>query len=214
MQIFVMKNDERLGPFSLEEVNRRLAAGTLNPIDEAWFEGSPGWKPLLGITGVIMPGGASSSAEPLTIAHPATIGSTSYAGFLIRTLAYLIDSLILVIIYEIIVRMLLLFPPSDLVVMAIEILPIVIFGVYMTLFWSSSMQATLGQKVCGVKVINAITGRRISFARAIARYFALLLAMSILGIGVVMVAFTERKRGLHDVIADTYVVKDRELPVA
>jgi uncharacterized RDD family membrane protein YckC len=38
--------------------------------------------------------------------------------------------------------------------------------------------------------------------------------MSILGAGVIMVAFTGRKRGLHDILADTYVVKDRELPMA
>jgi hypothetical protein len=173
MQIFVMKNDERLGPFSLEEVNRHLASGRLNPIDEAWFEGSPGWKPLLSITGVIMPGGASSSAEPMTIAHPPVIGSTSYAGFWIRSLAFLIDSLILIIVYETIVRILLFFPRDSWLVIAIEILPILISGAYMTLCWSSSMQATPGQKVCGVEVINAITGGRVSFARALGRYLAL-----------------------------------------
>ena len=37
--------------------------------------------------------------------------------------------------------------------------------------------------------------------------FALLLAMSLLFIGVIMVAFRERKRGLHDMLAGTYVVK-------
>jgi uncharacterized RDD family membrane protein YckC len=33
--------------------------------------------------------------------------------------------------------------------------------------------------------------------------------MAILFVGVIMVAFTERKRGLHDILAGTHVVKNR-----
>lgn len=214
MQIYVMKNDERLGPFSLEEVNRQLAAGMLNPSDQAWHEGSPGWKALLSITGVIMPGGASSTAEPIAIAMSATVGSRSYAGFWIRVLASVIDALILVVVSEISVRVLFLFRQSDGLVAIVEAVPIVTAFVYLTFLWSSSMQATIGQKVCRLKVVNAITGGRLSFLRAVARFFALLLAMSILFAGVIMVAFTERKRGLHDIIAGTYVVKDRKMLLA
>jgi uncharacterized RDD family membrane protein YckC len=39
------------------------------------------------------------------------------------------------------------------------------------------------------------------------RYFAKFISALILGIGFLMVAFTERKRGLHDMIAGTLVVK-------
>lgn len=207
MQIYVLKNDERVGPFSLEEVNRQLAAGILNPTDEAWHEGSPGWKALLSITGVIMPGGASSTAEPIAIATAATVGSTWYAGFWIRVLASIIDALILVVLSEICVRILLFFLRSDALIAIVETMPIVTGFVYLTFLWSSSMQATIGQKICRLKVVNAITGGRISFLRAVGRWFALLVAMSILFAGVIMVAFTERKRGLHDMIAGTYVVK-------
>ena len=35
-----------MGPFSLEEVNRQLAAGTLSLSDQAWYEGAAGWAPL------------------------------------------------------------------------------------------------------------------------------------------------------------------------
>lgn len=206
MQIFVTKNEERIGPIPLEEVNRQLAAGLLNPADEAWYEGSPGWRALLSIPGVIMPGGASSSAEPVTIATPIRKRSTSYAGFWIRTLAYIIDTLIIVILSEIILQFLKYFSEnSDLSAVAIT-LPFLISFIYMTILWSAA-QATIGQKLCGLKVIDEIEGTKITFLRATGRWFALLLAMSILFVGVLMVAFTEDKRGLHDMLAGTYVVK-------
>lgn len=54
-----------------------------------------------------------------------------------------------------------------------------------------------------------MSGDRISSGRAAIRSFALLLAIAIVFIGVAMVALTERKRGLHDMLADTYVVRNR-----
>jgi uncharacterized RDD family membrane protein YckC len=206
MQIYVRKDEERLGPFSLEEINRQLATGMLNPSDEAWFEGAPGWRALLSITGVIMPGGASSSAAPIGIATPFTTGSTSYGGFWIRALAYLIDSLILVVASEIILLLLRVLPGNNALTFG-ALIPLLICFAYMPVFWSSSMQATIGQMICGLKVVNAITGAKISLPRALGRWLALLLAMAILFVGVIMVAFTERKRGLHDILAGTYVVK-------
>lgn len=206
MQIYVRKDEERVGPFSLEEVNRQLAAGLLNPADEAWYEGSPGWRALLSISGVIMPGGASSMAESVTIATPAPTKSIVYGGFWIRTLAFVIDALIVVILSEIIVQFLKYFAENSDLSSFAAILPLLISFIYMTILWSS-VQATVGQRVCGLRVVNAMTGTKISFLRATGRWFALLLAMSVLFIGVIMIAFTERKRGLHDMLAGTCVVK-------
>ena len=206
MQIYVRKDEERVGPFSLEEVNRQLAAGLLNPADEAWYEGSPGWRALLSISGVIMPGGASSMAESVTIATPAPTKSIVYGGFWIRTLAFVIDALIVVILSEIIVQFLKYFAENSDLSSFAAILPLLISFIYMTILWSS-VQATVGQRVCGLRVVNAMTGTKILFLRATGRWFALLLAMSVLFIGVIMIAFTERKRGLHDMLAGTCVVK-------
>jgi len=41
-----------MGPFSLEEINRQLAAGTLSLSDNAWYEGASGWAPLSSVPGV------------------------------------------------------------------------------------------------------------------------------------------------------------------
>lgn len=69
---------------------------------------------------------------------------------------------------------------------------------------SSSYQATLGKMIFGMKVTD-LYGNRISFARATGRHFAKILSGMILCIGFIMVGLTERKQGLHDMIAGTLV---------
>jgi hypothetical protein len=67
MQIHIARDGKQLGPFSLEEINRQLAAGTLSLSDNAWYEGASGWAPLSTVPGVT--GGAPSSA-PIPPATP------------------------------------------------------------------------------------------------------------------------------------------------
>src|ERR1041385_2664769 len=68
MQIYVGKNGQQLGPFSLEEVNRKLADGTFVGTDLAWYEGASGWAPLSGVAGVAIP--AASPATPAPVPAP------------------------------------------------------------------------------------------------------------------------------------------------
>ena len=46
MQIYIQRNGEDFGPYSLEEMNRYLAEGSMSPRDRAWHEGIEGWIPL------------------------------------------------------------------------------------------------------------------------------------------------------------------------
>lgn len=64
MQIYVGKNGQQLGPFSLEEINRKLADGTFVGTDLAWYEGAAGWAPLSSVAGVVIP--------PAAVATPAS----------------------------------------------------------------------------------------------------------------------------------------------
>jgi uncharacterized RDD family membrane protein YckC len=75
---------------------------------------------------------------------------------------------------------------------------------YEALMESSSYQATLGKMIFGMKVTD-LYGNRIDFARATGRHFAKILSGLILCIGFMMVGFTERKQGLHDMLAGTLV---------
>ena len=83
---------------------------------------------------------------------------------------------------------------------------LLLFGswLYEAFMESSSYQATLGKMIFGMKVTD-LYGNRISFGRATGRHFAKWLSAMILGIGYIMVGFTERKQGLHDLLAGTLV---------
>ena len=83
---------------------------------------------------------------------------------------------------------------------------LLIFGswLYEALMESSTYQATLGKMIFGMKVTD-FNGNRISFGRATGRHFAKWLSAMILGVGYIMVGFTERKQGLHDLLAGTLV---------
>ena len=79
---------------------------------------------------------------------------------------------------------------------------------YFALCESSAWQATLGKLALGIRVTD-VHGKRISFLRALGRYPAKILSTLILGIGFLMVAWTPRKQGLHDMIASTLVLNGR-----
>ena len=69
MQIHIARDGKQLGHFSLEEINRQLAAGTLSLSDNAWYEGASGWAPLSTVPGVT-PGAASPAATTPAAATP------------------------------------------------------------------------------------------------------------------------------------------------
>ena len=78
--------------------------------------------------------------------------------------------------------------------------------VYYIYFEASEKQGTIGKQVMGLIIVDK-DGRRISMGKSVLRYFARIPASMILLIGYFMVAFTEKKQGLHDMIASTYVLK-------
>ncbi len=89
---------------------------------------------------------------------------------------------------------------------AIQLLSFVMNWLYFALLESSSLQGTLGKKALGM-IVTDLEGRRISFWRATGRYFAKFLSILILFVGFIMAGLTERKQGLHDMIAGTLVYK-------
>ena len=142
----------------------------------------------------------------------AAVQPTAYAGFWRRVGAYLIDGLILGIVF---VPLALAVAPdpttgapaqSSAAANAVNAVSTLVGWLYFAFMESSGRQATLGKMALGI-VVTDLEGNRIGFGRATARYFAKLLSFLILAIGVIMVAFTAKKQGLHDMIASTLVVK-------
>ncbi|MCJ2187820.1 RDD family protein [Novosphingobium beihaiensis] len=145
-----------------------------------------------------------------------------YGGFWWRVLAYLIDFVILYIASTVLMMILgmgAMFSSlageqaqmAAAMSMGLVMMAISLIGnwLYFALMESSSLQATVGKLAVGL-VVTDQNGKRLSFARATGRYFAKILSGLILFIGYIMVAFTERKQGLHDLIAGTLVWKTRD----
>jgi uncharacterized RDD family membrane protein YckC/ribosomal protein L40E len=65
---------------------------------------------------------------------------------------------------------------------------------------------SLGKFILGLKVVNT-DGSRTGFLRAFGRVWGYIFDMFLLGIGFLTIAFDEQKRGLHDIIFRTKVVK-------
>lgn len=76
---------------------------------------------------------------------------------------------------------------------------------YFALMESSRTQGSLGKMAVGMKVVD-MEGNRISFGKAIVRQIGKIISVLIIGIGFFMCGFTEKRQGLHDMIAGTLVV--------
>lgn len=146
----------------------------------------------------------------------APVAGVQYGGFWIRVVAAIVDAIILRVavapISVIFGGLGMAGVMSGLPHRGLEILGggvtiiLLAFGswLYEAFMESSSYQATLGKMIFGMKVTD-LNGNRISFERATGRHFAKWLSGMILGIGYIMVGFTARKQGLHDLLAGTLV---------
>jgi uncharacterized RDD family membrane protein YckC len=123
-----------------------------------------------------------------------------YAGFWIRTGAYLIDAVILSVVGFVIG-----FAMADPSLAILGSVINVVIGIcYFALMESSVYQGTLGKMAVGIKVGDS-GGDQISILNAIGRYFAKIISALLLCIGFLMVGWDEKNQGIHDKLADTYV---------
>ncbi|MCP4269545.1 MAG: RDD family protein [Candidatus Brocadiaceae bacterium] len=81
-----------------------------------------------------------------------------------------------------------------------------IFGVVLPVFFIGRFAATPGKMILGLKIIRS-DGERVTYLRAFCRMLSEIISGMILYIGYIMVAFTDGKKGLHDIICDTRVIR-------
>jgi len=134
--------------------------------------------------------------QPAVTPSPAT-GVARYAAFWERFVAQVIDVVILSVATGT------AFTATFGAGMAIGFFAPWLYEAFMT---SSEWQATVGKRVMSI-VVTDLNGNRMSFARATGRHFAKYISVFLLGIGFVIAAFTAKKQALHDMIAETLVMK-------
>lgn len=232
MEIWVGRDGQRHGPYKEDDVRQWLRNGQLAREDLGWYEGLADWQPL----SVLFPDAVPVAVPPLASAAVPPPTTTAvledYAGFWKRLAAYVIDVLVLYIPNLLIMKafgedaaqatlqqaMLTAGPNPDLMLAAYghyyEAMHVAIgltslLGwIYFALCESSAWQATVGKLALGIRVTD-LHGGRISFARALGRYAAKVLSGMILLLGFLMIAWTRRKQGLHDMLANTLVLNGR-----
>jgi uncharacterized RDD family membrane protein YckC len=142
-----------------------------------------------------------------------------YAGFWIRTLAYLIDAALLAVamaivagttgigFFDVTVRDS-TFGGFSNRSFFVQLNPLSLLAalLYFAGQWWLRGQ-TVGMAPLGLRILRATDGRSIGPGRAIGRFFGLILSFFVFAIGVIWVAADGRKQGWHDKLAGTVVVR-------
>jgi len=151
---------------------------------------------------------------------PSPRRAVAYAGFWLRAVAYLLDSLVLAFIAALVIFLPLmergaipadnpwfLYQNTSRQVLAMWLLMFMVSWLYFASFESSSWQATPGKKLLGLRVTD-LAGRRVTFARASGRYLGKLIFGSILFVGFLFTPFTPQKQALYDITAECLVLRN------
>jgi uncharacterized RDD family membrane protein YckC len=151
--------------------------------------------------------GFAESGEPST-AEP----RYDFAGFWIRFAANLIDDLFILgltfLIFNPIRRALGYEPGSLSFVDLVEFIVDMLYMILLT-WWSGQ---TLGKMIMGIRVVSARHTRgSLTLGQVLLReVIGKLLSLIVLGLGYLWVAWSGKKQGWHDMIAKTYVVRERK----
>ena len=153
----------------------------------------------------------------------------SYAGFWLRVVAALIDSVIMGFAFCVLLIPIFFLTGMEalvngiaerhghpdpaaivsLIAMIFVLASVSVLGqwLYHAYLESGEKQGTWGKQIMGLYVTD-LMGNPITFGRASGRFFAkIVTGMIPLGIGYIMAGFTERKQALHDMIASCLVLR-------
>jgi uncharacterized RDD family membrane protein YckC len=153
---------------------------------------------------------SATSTSPETDLLTGFDRQVDYAGFWRRFLAVFIDSIVIQIV-NMLVAAAMGYPVFDVSREYFDppaLVGLVIGWLYFAVQESSPAMGTLGKRAVGIRV-TTMDGDRISFARATGRHFARYLSTILLLIGYLMMLWDSKKQTLHDKMAETLVIKDR-----
>ena len=227
-QWYYAQQGQRLGPVATTALQGMLAQGTVSAADMVWREGMADWQPAANIQGLFAAPASYAVAPPGNSAQPGMMNYTPppqqftrYAGFWLRFVAMIIDTIILAVVNNVIgffggyligMSLARSGTPSQQIILTAEfasgVIGIVIDWLYCALMESSANQGTLGKMALGIKVTD-LQGQRVTFGRASGRHFGKFISALIAMVGFIMAAFTHRKQALHDIMAGCLVVPKR-----
>jgi uncharacterized RDD family membrane protein YckC len=151
-------------------------------------------KPAAGV-----PAAAPAAAAP---------GGVRYGGFWIRVLAALIDAAPMLVLAVLSLAMTFLVDPTIGMVVNLLAIP---YWFFVALFLPATRGTTIGKRMLGLAIVTDATrpGQGLGWGKALLRLVGHMASGAVFSIGYLLVAFTSKKQGLHDLIAGTYVVRTK-----
>lgn len=134
--------------------------------------------------------------------------SLKFAGFWIRALALLIDTVLLCAVL-VPVSLLIGHRTGDFGRISRIVVEWVFPAISTTLFWHYK-GGTPGKLACGLQIVDACTGARPRTTHLVNRYLGYLASTFVIGLGFFWVIWDKKKQGWHDLFADTAVVHASE----
>lgn len=137
--------------------------------------------------------------------------SYHYAGFWMRFWAFLLDMLVVGAMNRIIINPFFTFEviPETLGKIPMQALLTAIIGYTYFVLMTKLTQQTLGKMVFGLKVINQ-NGEPLSWNDCFFREVVGKIISKVGFIGYIIAGVTPKKQGLHDLLADTYVIYEEK----
>lgn len=197
--------------FNCNHCGQRLSAGALTPGDAMTCPNCRTEQPVPRADTSAL----ASAPAPDPVAAPPAPVDMPYAGLWPRALAWSLDLIVLSCVgglVGVLVGPVAAVPleagPNDPKMVLLQVIGTLINWIYFAGMESSRWQATLGKTAVGIRVTD-MHGKRVTFVRASARHFTKILSVLTLGIGFLMIALTQRRQALHDMVAGCLVVRSR-----
>lgn len=152
------------------------------------------------------------TAPPVStpVTRPGPMAGVHYAGFWVRTLALILDVIVLVVITSALSP---LWGPQITVTgttvtihASANAFGTLIGLVYFIGFWAWRGQ-TVGMIPFGMQVVGVADGKKIDVVRGVLRYVGIIISVIPFFLGLIWAAFDSRKQGWHDKIAATVVIR-------
>ena len=237
MEVWIGRDGERHGPYKDEDVRQWMRSGQVSRDDLAWYEGLADWQPLSVLfpdevreLPSMPPFGAADAAVKAPLPTETLLSLENYASFGRRFGAWAIDYLLLLIPTSIISFKMGAIPIFERLMIeaksgmtpaivteyadAMRPISLIVIGIgflYYALFECSKWQATPGKIAVGLRVTD-LQGNRLSVGRSVVRNAVRLINAAtalIPFVAYMAVIWTQRKQGLHDLVAKTLVLNGK-----
>lgn len=211
MDFYIYRNAQRVGPYTVDQIQEMLNSEEISTSDLCWHDGLPNFAAISTVFEL-----ETIVYSPPQAAQVKTKSSSRYRwhrralkghpNFEIRLIAFVIDLLILCLMMYLTIPAYALpyFEQHEItgvtLILSVIGLSLVTGWLYFALMECLPFQATVGKKLCGF-IVTDMNGRRIGFFRASIRYVGLLISIFSLGYGFLMCTQTRNRQCLQDRMA-------------